>query len=177
MRSLFRDIITTDDKHAVKATAVSPTKTYTPSRERERDWIIYITDISRFVMNAITIATMKNDNGPRGARFDASCRLLSNPLQGVEHIHNSLLPRAHYRKSSRWRSRKTELSMVERTAMNWYNWSVMTGCTAMNCYNWSVMTDCTAMNWYNWSVMTDCTAMNWYSWSVMTDSTAMNCYK
>jgi len=118
MRSLFRDIITTDDKHAVKATAVSPTKTYTPSRERERDWIIYITDISRFVMNAITIATMKNDNGPRGARFDASCRLLSNPLQGVEHIHNSLLPRAHYRKSSRWRSRKTELSMVERTAMN-----------------------------------------------------------
>jgi hypothetical protein len=43
-------------------------------------------------MNAIAIATMQNDNRPRGARFDASCRFLSNPLQGVEHIHNSVLP-------------------------------------------------------------------------------------
>ena len=65
--------------------------------------IIYIIDISRFEMNAITIATMQNDNGPRGARFDASCRLLSNPLQGVEHIHNSLLPQHIYRKSRQWR--------------------------------------------------------------------------
>jgi len=127
-------------------------------------WIIYITDISRFVMNAITIATMKNDNGPRGARFDASCRLLSNPLQGVEHIHNSLLPPTHYRNSSRWRSRKTELSMVDRTAMNCYNWSAMTDRTAMNCYNWSAMTDRTAVNCYNWSAMTDRTAMNCCNW-------------
>jgi len=42
-RSLFKYIITTDDKHAVKATAVSPTKTYTPSRERkgELDHLYY----------------------------------------------------------------------------------------------------------------------------------------
>ena len=86
-----------------------------------------------------------------GARFGVSCRFLSNPLQGVQHIHNSLRPPNTLPQILAMTIKKNHSHC---TVINCYNWSTVTHCTVINCYNWSTVTHCTAINCYNWSTVT-----------------------